>query len=354
MPLHDYAGCLHVHSTASDGDVTPARIVQAAREAGLHYIVLSDHPPLPSDYGQLAGWHGDVLVALAPEVKASGQHCLALGLDAATLATLRKPETRTARLDRLVDFRRDGGILFVAHPKTVVKRLFHIGPPGWHDWDGDAFDGIEVWSYMHDWIRDLRLRNFLSHVRHPDRWITGPDPEVLRHWDEVGRRHRCAGIGALDNHGRRLPFLRWGPALLEIFPHRAAFRTVRTHVLAPQPFTGRAAEDLASLHALLEQGRCYVSYDLLADATGFTFEGEREGRAFLMGDEAPAGSPIALRARCPVEADLRLLRDGAPIAETHGRELIASAAEPGVYRIEARLEGHPWVFSNPIYLRKSA
>lgn len=351
MPLHDYAGCLHIHSTMSDGDVAPPQIIAAAREAGLRYVVFSEHPPLREDHGQLAGWHDGVLVALGAELKTGGQHCMALGMDGATLRGLREREDAAAGIERLARIRQGGGLVFVAHPKTVRKPLFHVAPPGWHDWDVDAFDGIEIWPYMHDWIRDLRLRNFLSHYRHPDRWITGPEPDVLRHWDEVGRRRRCVGIGALDNHARRLPFRRWGPPLLEIFPHRYVFRTIRTHVLSPEPFTNDAPADLATLRELLRAGRCYVSYDLLADATGFRFEAEREAQTFQMGDEVPAASAIEFRASLPVEADVRLLRDGQPLASTTGRELTASAAEPGVYRIEARLEGRPWLYSNPIYVR---
>jgi len=335
----------------SDGDVSPPQILDAARDAGLHFVVFSEHPPLPPDHGDLAGWHDGVLVALAPEVKAAGQHCLALDLPEDELGNFADHETALADLERLRHVQRRGGAIFVAHPKTVSKPFFHVGVPGWHDWDTDAFDGIEVWAYMHDWIRDLTLRNFLSHYRHPDRWITGPDPEVLRHWDEVGRRRHCVGIGALDNHARRIPFRSWGPALLEIFPHAYGFRTVRTHVLAPEPFTGDAAADLATLGRLLRQGRCYVSYDLLADATGFAFTGERGAEVLHMGDEAAADGPVAFRADSPVDAQMRLVRDGQPIAEAAGRQLAAEGSEPGVYRVEARLDGRPWVFTNPIYLR---
>jgi hypothetical protein len=352
MPLTDYAGCIHVHSTASDGDVAPEAIFAAAREAGLHVLVLTDHPPLPEAYAELAGWHDGLLVALAPELKAAGQHCLALGLTDGQIEELREEETVEAGLERVQRLRRGGTCVFVAHPKTVAKPLFHVGPPGWHDWSVDAFDGIEIWPYMHDWICDLGLRNFLSHLREPDRWITGPHPDVLKHWDQVGRQRHCPGIGALDNHARRLPFRRWGPALVEIFPHLETFRTVRTHLLADQPFSGDATADLATVGELLARGRCYVSYDLLADATGFIFAGEQGEARLQMGDEVAADAPVQLRAQCPVGADLRLVRNGKPIAETHGKELTQRVEEPGVYRVEVHLDGRPWLFSNPIYLRE--
>ncbi len=74
-----------------------------------------------------------------------------------------------------------------------------------------------------------------------------------------------------------------------------------------------------------------------------------------MGAEAPA-APFTLRARTPRPASLRLLHDGREIASAAGAtELAHDVAEPGVYRVEARLRAHgrerTWILSNPIYLR---
>jgi len=346
MPLNDYKGCLHIHSTYSDGDARMPHILDAARHAGLDYVVLADHTQQKARQDGWEGWHGGVLVAVGTELPAGHHHCMALGpheFDGSPLAT-------TA--ESLDGIKRDGGLVFVVHPRPVRKLLFGLSVPGWTDWHLDSFDGIEIWPYLHDWIRDLRLRNFLSHYRQPDRWVTGPEPDVLEHWDAIGRRRRVVGIGSLDNHARRLPFRRYGPALVEILPHRYAFRTVRTHLLAAEPFTGNADKDLARLYTLLASGRCYVSYDLLADATGFRFEARRDGLVVQMGQEVPAGAPLEFRVACPHDASLRLLRDGQAIATAQGRQLTARHDASGVYRVEAFLNDRPWIFSNPIYLRQ--
>ena len=345
MPLHDYKGCLHIHSTRSDGDATIAELLDAARDVGLDYILVTDHagpraePPAPE------GWHDSVLLATGTELAAGDHHCIAVGphdLDG------------TVQLDTAGQLRAiqdHGGLAFVAHPRPCHKPLFSVWTPGWSDWHLDSFDGIEIWPYMHDWIRELHLWNFLSHCWDPDRWVGGPEPAILAAWDAVGRRRRCVGLGALDHHGRRLPFRRrWCPALFEILPARYAFRTVRTHVLSPEPFAGTAA-DVEALRALLGAGRCYVSYDLHAEATGFRFEARRADQAYMMGDELPAGDPVEFRVVCPRHATLRLLRDGEPVAATSGYQLADRAVAPGVYRVEALLDDRPWVFSNPIYLR---
>jgi len=345
--MHDYTGCIHIHSTYSDGHSAVPAILDAAREAGLDFLVLTDHATLAAQEAGLEGWHDGVLLDVGAELEADDHHCIALGLhDLEGVLHC----TRAEELFEAIGGQ--GGLAFVVHPRPVHKPLFHVRVPGWSDWHINSFHGIEIWPYLHDWIRDLHLWNFLSHYRRPDAWVTGPDPGVLARWDEVGRRRRVVGIGSLDNHAKRFPFRRWGPALLEIFPHRDALRTVRTHVLSPDPFSGVAASDLLRLHALLAQGRCYVSYDFLADATGFRFGGDLGGKAVPMGDEIAAGKTVRFHIHCPQDADLRLLRDGVPLASAHGRDLSAESSRAGVYRVEAFLSGRPWIFSNPIYLRE--
>ena len=346
MPLHDYKGCLHVHSTYSDGDADIQEILAAARETGLDFVVLTDHQTLAARDDGLAGWHDGVLLDVGAELAAGHHHCMALGLE-----ELDGTPGGESAAEGLEAIKRAGGLAFVVHPRPVHKPLFSVWVPGWDEWELDTFDGLEIWPYLHDWITDLQPWNFLSHYRCPDRWVKGPDPFLLARWDAVGQRRRVVGIGSLDNHARRIPFRRRGPAILEIFPHRYAFRTVRTHVVTGEPFDG-SSDDIARLHALLAQGRCYVSYDLIADATGFSFEGHRGGRVVPMGQEIPAGEAVELRAACPADAELRLLHDGQTIGVEQGREIGGAASEPGVYRVEALLDGRPWIFSNPIYLRE--
>ena len=64
---------------------------------------------------------------------------------------------------------------------------------------------------------------------------------------------------------------------------------------------------------------------------------------------------MTLHARTPRPAKLRLLRDGNELKSTKGAELDQRVEEPGVYRVEARLEAYgrerTWILSNPIYLR---
>ena len=94
--------------------------------------------------------------------------------------------------------------------------------------------------------------------------------------------------------------------------------------------------------------------DVHAPARGFRFWAQGPEGELQMGAEAQAGR-YALHAVVPAPARLRVLRDGGEIAAREALTMAIEVDEPGVYRVEARLERHgrerTWVISNPIYLR---
>jgi hypothetical protein len=72
-----------------------------------------------------------------------------------------------------------------------------------------------------------------------------------------------------------------------------------------------------------------------------------------MGGESHAG-PAVLRVLLPGQAAVRLVRDGRAIHEAHAAHVDLDVEQPGVYRVEARIDGRLWLLSNPIHLRSGA
>ena len=71
-----------------------------------------------------------------------------------------------------------------------------------------------------------------------------------------------------------------------------------------------------------------------------------------MGDEAKLKSSAELEIKSPINATLRLLRNGQLVKEQpNAKQLIWETNEPGVYRAEAYHKDECWVYTNPIYLR---
>jgi acetyl esterase/lipase len=104
----------------------------------------------------------------------------------------------------------------------------------------------------------------------------------------------------------------------------------------------------------LLHGHAYVSHDWLCDPEGFFFIAENNLGVFDMGDPVPLMNNTRLRANFPVPAKIKLIHNGAVIAEASDTKFNFMVKEQGAYRLEAWLtvdgEDRPWIYSNPVYV----
>ncbi|MDA0709520.1 MAG: CehA/McbA family metallohydrolase [bacterium] len=335
--MFEYCGIIHVHSTYSDGSGSIPTILHAAQDANLDFLVLTDHNSLGARTDGWEGWHGRTLLMVGDEVSGRRGHCLALG-------TRQRVNHHQALQGMLGDIHHQDALSFVAHPHGRYRPLFREHNHAWGDWTADSFTGLELWSYMFDWIKDFRYFRFWGHYRHPERHISGPDPQTLQKWDEICQLRPCVAIGGVDAHARK-----YGPLPMVVFPYKDAFRTLRTRVILTEALTGSRERDMAAILGALQHGHCYIAYDGLEMAGGVRFQ-LSDGTS-MMGDTACFRSPLSIDVQLPREADLKFLWNGQTIATVRTRQHTFPVEKPGVYRAEARLQGSPWIYTNPIYLR---
>jgi hypothetical protein len=344
--MHDLACVVHLHSTYSDGTGTVEDIVRAARRAEVDVVLLTDHDTLGAKHDGEEGWHGPVLLLVGEEVSPRGRdHYLAFGID----AHIRHSGRTAAEICQAV--RDAGGFGFAAHPWSRGSERFRR--PGMAFTDIETADGLELWSFATDTAERLpSVRAALSFMAAPGRTLDHPPDENLRAWEGLCARRRTPMIGGLDAHqfGKRV-----GPFVpVRLMSYRRSFAQLRTHVLCEEPPSGKLERDREQVYSALREGRSYIAVDALSPARGFRFWAEGSGGDLPLGAEAPAGR-FSLHAVLPAPAHLRLLRDGEEIAAREAPAIVCDVDEPGVYRVEARLErqGRPrtWVLSNPIYLR---
>ena len=347
--LKDYKGACHIHTEYSDGNIPVSDVITSAQDAGLDFVILSDHNTFLPKQDGWEGWYEDLLVIVGMEVSPRrGGHFLTF--DTQPLTDNRYVDLQKYKYmkpgDCLDDVVSKGGTVFIVHPLGKRKISFSIVLKAWHDWEHNGFAGIEIWSYLHDWIDDLKLSNLWHFYKNPNLQIKGPDPELLSLWDELGQKRKVAGISGLDAHYRKFPF-----AKRPFFTYEELFKTIRTHVLLESELV-KSDEAVQLICAAHKEGRCYVSFDLLADATGFNFIADSGERIYYMGDEIVSiENKIHFNINSPHRATIKLLRNGKIYNECEGASLNYSSAEKGVYRVEAYIENRPWVFTNPIYVR---
>jgi hypothetical protein len=350
----EYTGNLHVHSPYSDGHGTHSDIALAAIQAGLDFVVVTDHNVY---VGGMDGYRyrGDerVLLLTGEEVhdqKRDPQKNHLLVFESKKELSPMAPEPQ-----RLINaVKQSGGLSFIAHPLDPAAPSFDEPDLSWVDWDVEGYTGLELWNFMSEFKSHLNsMVKALYYAFNPHRSAVGPFDEVLQRWDQLlASGKRVVAIGSADAHAT--PHRR-GPLKRIILPYEFLFRTVNTHVLTNEPLTGNAEDDRRRLFHSIALGRCFVGYDLPAKTNGFRFNAHGEGGQALMGESIKARFGITLQIKLPQRADIFLIRNGQEIISWQDSEAaVYTVTTPGAYRVEVYLyyrgKRRGWIFSNPIYV----
>lgn len=342
----EVVGNLHLHTPYSDGAWYHDQIALAARQAGLDFIVATDHNLWVQGP---QGYHHDVLVLVGQEVhntrrSPQANHLLIYGAEAELSQCAANPQ-------QLIDAARaHSGLPFIAHPFDFPLKF--MGEPGipWVDWNVTGYIGLEIWNYMSEFKG--RLPNRLAAVYaafYPQRVIRGPFKETLQLWDSLlAADQRVVGFGNSDAHAFNFSL---GSIKRVIFPYEYLFRCVNTHLLLDEPLTGDVAYDQYLIYSTLEQGRGWVGYDLLGSTRGFAFSARSASERAGLGQELRRAGAVNFEIEVPQPAAIQLVRAGkGVVARAKGTTLRFTSVEAGAYRVEAYRHGKGWIFSNPIYV----
>ncbi len=369
---YEYFGNIHMHTTHSDGVGTFAQVVDAAHQAQVDFIFVTDHNVLVRE--QEEGYRRGVLALVGEEAHDDDRvpqrnHLLCLGITQDVASYARDPQVL------INSVREQGALTFLAHPfeEVTIKATLHWG---WENWEANDYTGVELWNYMSAFrgFTTSTLRSLLMGY-FPHYFLRGPLPVMLRKWDELTQTRAVVAIGGSDVHAHTYQI---GPFRRIFLPYAHCCRALNTHILTPTPFLGSPSQDVdlhheavqhdrALLLTALQQGHCWTGYDLVAPSRGFRFAAWQAAQAdspFASPPHAHMGDTLAAATRdnvthfrviTPQAGEIRLLRNGQVVRQQRGQELIYSSDQPGVYRVEVwkRRWGAPrgWIFSNPIYVR---
>lgn len=354
-PYNDYRGAIHVHSMVgghSTGNF--ADIIQAAKANSFAFVVMTEHPSNHLDTAEmtLKGFHGGVLFVQGNEIDAPSEDRLLVIGGSAPFNTANHVSTQT----------------IITEAKTARRLVFIAHPEQFRSWQASDYDGMEIYNLHANTKAINRARLFFdglwSFWSYPDLlWTTFYErpSDNLKKWDEMTTTSNrkvvaIAGNDAHANVGLSLQHAT-GKKILQLLldPYERSFQVVRTHVLLEkeQPL------NTETLTSALQRGHCYVSFDILCDATGFRFTADNGTEKKMMGDEIGLAGGVRLSVMTPVQSRILLIKDGQVLYEENGtskKEWLID--QKGVYRIEAYLpqlakllSDKPWIISNPIYIR---
>ena len=354
-PFFDCAGVIHLHTTASDGEQELSDFVQVAEALGLDFLVLGDHNVINPEYKNIQS-----SVVIVPGLEytpgysfehdeegnptnydSGPNHLLAIGVTEPSTEDFSNPQ---ANIDTVAA---QGGLSFLAHPADYWLP--------WKDWQVERYDGLEIWTYLSNWAESAMVQELgAKALKDPDAVLTEPNNRLIKHWDTVGYQRRLIGIGSTDAHSK-MQSLQGENHL--VFPLDKELHSIRTHVLLKDSLSDSRSEASSQIVEALSKGRCFIALDSLADATGFQFWLEMDGRRYDIGDEIglrdtnPNGN---LHVSVPHSATIKVIFNGKVTHQAEKDQLnIPIQLAQGVYRVEAWIKDRIWTLSNPIYLRAS-
>jgi hypothetical protein len=346
MAKYDYRGVIHCHSTYSDGTGDMEEIGKAANDAGLDFVMMTDHDQMkPVEDGQ-EKWNGSSLIICGTEITPEKNHFIVFGdkklKDVDKLRALKPQEYIDA-------VNAQGWFGFIAHPDHIGTSKFGIPSYRWEDWNVTNYTGMGLWDLMTDWQSQLDREDVTMEVYTEfEDWLSGPRIETLKRWDQLNLKAKVVGIGEVDNHKYKKEY---NGQMLEVFPYETAFKTITNHILLDKPLDKDFKKAKKQVLEAVRHGALYVSFDWWDDPTDFSFEIDNGKKIAGMGDSIDLAEKTELVASFPQEGLLNVYRNGESILEEEGDEILVDLTEPGAYRVEAMRNDIVWILSNNIYVQ---
>jgi hypothetical protein len=353
--MHEIIVNLHMHTRYSDGTGTHKDIANAAIKTGLDAVIVTDHNILVNGVeGYYRVGRNRVLLLVGQEVHDQDRdpqknHLLVFNANRDVAGLADDPQ---ALINGVQDA---GGLSFIAHPKDPEAPAFNETDISWEAWDVQGYNGIELWNGLSELKTVVPTKLHGAFYAFFPKFIGhAPIQETVERWNDLmSNGKRIVAIGGSDAHALDMHM---GPIHRVIFPYDFHFKTVNTHVFIPEPLTGDVLADKKMIYEAIENGHCFVAYDLPAPTRGFVFRAKGLVHSAIMGDEIPAKGGVTLHIHLPTKADISLIKDGDVIVNWRNQQTLTHAtSKQGVYRVEVHRQylgkKRGWIYSNPIYVR---
>lgn len=342
--VHIYPGAIHIHSLHSDGTGTVEEIANAAKKAGLSWIVITDHNNMNAKEGMYDG----VCVIVGKEISPDNDnHYIALDVNEEISHTV--PPSQFIQ-----EVKNQGGFGFVAHPDELIERKNTYPALRWTDWSMRDFGGIEIWNYMSDWVdyynsedifETLKAILFRNHI------LKGPTKKTLEWWDTLNNEtpEIIPAIGGVDVHA--MEFKR-NFVKLKIFPYKDTFDTITNFLHfekeLPDDFEGKKR----NISEALKSGKNLISNRIWANKCKYPiFCIQNKSKTVYSGSSIELDEYTKIIVKTPKTAEIKIFYDGQLVWQAETNNLEFDKLDKGKYRIEAYFKGKPWIFSNPILIK---
>jgi hypothetical protein len=337
---YHYSGAIHVHTTESDGTKTLDEIAAIGNDAGLDFIMITDHMTLANREAGKEGKYGRVLVLVGYEHNDRDDNHHYLIFDSPGVY----PDDLKVR-DLVARAAADHAFGIIAHPDELKKRTPPYRSYPWIDWSVDGFQGIELWNQMSEWMDRLTPFNKLAMAFSPRKSMIAPSKVTLRRWDRLNRERKVVGVASPDAHA--FPVKIW-PLTVEIFPYKVHFRALRTHIILSEPMGEEFETAREQLYGALRDCRVFCSNMRWGEADMFEFYGTSDSGRVVTGGTIGLDESTHLLVKLPERARMKIIGNGEKVLDVVTDSVEYKVPAAGTYRVEAWKGDKGWIFSNHI------
>ena len=339
---YQYSGAIHIHTKFSDGTGNIESISKAAKEAGLDWIIITDHNSFEIEEGI---YHG-VYVIKGEEISPkSSNHYLALGIS----NEIEPSEDPQTNVDNV---RMQGGFGFAAHPDESGERQNKWKPIIWEN-KNVIPDGIEIWNWFSNWGDNLNDRNIFKLIYsyfNKNAIVTAPVSATLDWWDYLNKKSEkiVPAIGGVDAHAMK--FYRY-ILPVTIFPYKTCFKTITNVITTTEPLS--KAFDVAKwqiLKAIKQGNNLIVNRKVCNDIPQISISNSKCTKA--IGETITLTEDTFINIQLHEIADVKIMLDGVDYSEHKIKRCRIPVMETGRYRIELTYQGKGFAYTNPIQVVK--
>lgn len=335
---HNSIGAIHIHSVYSDGTGDIESISKAAKNAGLDWIIVTDHNSFEIEEGIYNG----VYVIKGEEISPKDEnHYLALGINKYIQPNVNaKHNIEAVKLN--------GGFGFAAHADESDYRRNSHQPIKWTN-KNITPDGVEIWNWFSEWADNLNDRNIFSLAyaylfKH--NLVKEANATTIKWWDKLNNTSDkiIPAIGGIDAHALKIK----GYVIpVTIFPYQDMFKTIVNVISSNKPFAKDYETRKTQILEAIKTGRNLIINRVVSKEIPI-FKISNKNQTVTNGESISLDNETLLNVQTKKKGSIKIFHNGKEIKSVISNSIKMLLNEVGKYRVEIKFGKRGFAYSNPI------
>lgn len=331
-------GAIHIHSVYSDGTGDIETISKAAKNAGLDWIIVTDHNSFEIEEGIYNG----VYVIKGEEISPKDEnHYLALGINKYIQPNVNaKHNIEAVKLN--------GGFGFAAHADESDYRRNSHQPIKWTN-KNITPDGVEIWNWFSEWANNLNDRNIFSLAyaylfKH--NLVKEANATTIKWWDKLNNTSDkiIPAIGGIDAHALKIK----GYVIpVTIFPYQDMFKTIVNVISSNKPFAKDFETRKTQILEAIKTGRNLIINRVVSKEIPI-FKISNKNQTVTNGESISLDNETLLNVKTKKKGSIKIFHNGKEIKSVISNSIKMLLNEVGKYRVEIKFGKRGFAYSNPI------